>query len=163
MKVASVSLYLLLISVLAATAGRAANNPISGVPLVTALNDAYELAGQRSDLKVVRVEGASMLPYFGTGAVLVVKQIPFAKLKTGMVVVYTNRFNLQVTHRLVSEAATGWTAAGYNNQAADSTPVSAENLVGVVYATFHSNGLPADAMASTTASLTPVALAGPAM
>ncbi|MDF3058902.1 MAG: signal peptidase [Rariglobus sp.] len=142
----------------------AGGNPVSGVSVVTALKDANELAASRTDLRVLRVEGASMLPYFGPGAVIVVKTLAPEKLRAGMVVVYTNRFNETIAHRLIGSTAAGWTASGYNNSAADSTPVTAENLVGVVYATFHSDALPATPMmlASVNASGTPVALAAPA-
>lgn len=138
-------------------------NPVSGVPLVAALKDAHSLVADRADLKVLRVEGNSMLPFFGPGAVLVVKTLPVEKLKAGMVVVYTNRFNETIAHRLTAASAGGWTAAGYNNNDADSTPVTAANLVGVVYATFHSDALPADSlMLASVAASTPVALAASA-
>lgn len=141
----------------------AAANPVSGVSVIAALKDAHALAANRSDLKVLRVEGASMLPFFGAGAVLVVKHLPAEKLRAGMVVVYTNRFNETIAHRLVASTAAGWTASGYNNQAADSTPVTATNLVGVVYATFHSDALPADPMMlASVGAATPVALAASA-
>lgn len=138
-------------------------NPVSGVSLVAALNDAHALASGRADLKVLRIEGNSMLPFFGPGAVVVIKDLPAEKLRAGMVVVYTNRFNETIAHRLVATAANGWTAAGYNNAEADSTPVTAENLVGVVYATFHSNALADNAvMLAGVNAATPVALAAPA-
>lgn len=141
----------------------AGNNPVSGVSLATALKDAQALAANRSDLKVLRIEGNSMLPFFGPGAVVIVKTLAAEKLRTGMVVVYTNRFNETVAHRLVNATDKGWTAAGYNNREVDSTPVTAGNLVGVVYATFHSNALPADPMMlAGIVSNTPVALAAPA-
>src|SRR3954464_2594803 len=113
-------------------AALAASNPVSGVSVVTALNDARALTANRTDLKVLRVEGNSMLPFFGPGAVLVVKTIPAEKLREGMVVVYTNRFSETVAHRLVALTGAGWTASGYNNNANDTTPVTANNLVGVV-------------------------------
>jgi signal peptidase I len=141
----------------------AAGNPVSGVSLVAALKDANALAANRADLKVLRVEGASMLPFFGPGAVLVVKKLAAEKLREGMVVVYTNRFNETVAHRLVGSTASGWTAGGYNNSEADSTPVSSANLVGVVYATFHSDALPADpVMLAAAGAGVPFALAAPA-
>jgi signal peptidase I len=140
-----------------ATSLTAAENPVSGVSLETALTDAHLLAARKPGLTVLRVEGDSMLPYFGTGAVLVVKFVSAAQLQPGMVVVYTNRFNETVAHRVVSADATGCTVQGYNNAAPDSTRVTAENLQGVVYATFHS------AANATAASLagTPLALAAP--
>ncbi|MET0263251.1 MAG: signal peptidase I [Rariglobus sp.] len=155
---------LLVIAGLAAVhTATAAVNPVSSVPLVAALKDAHSLAAHRTDLKVLRVEGSSMLPFFGSGAVLVVKEIPAEKLRSGMVVVYTNRFNETVAHRLTGSTANGWTAAGYNNRENDSTAVTSENLVGVVYATFYSDAAPVDArmLASLSASA-PIALAAPA-
>lgn len=149
-------------SVFAASAN-ANVNPVSGVPLVAALKDAHSLAASRPDLKVVRVEGNSMLPFFGSGAVLVVKELPAAKLREGMVVVYKNRFDETVAHRLTVARTTGWTAAGYNNRDADSTLVTADNLIGVVYATFHSDAKPVDpVLIAAVSESTTVALAAPA-
>ena len=139
------------------------NNPVSGVSLSTALRDAHALAANRPDLTVLRVEGDSMLPYFGPGAVLVVKQLPAEKLRAGMVAVYTNRFNETVAHGLIEETAAGWTAGGHNNPTTDTTPVTARNLVGVVYATFHSNASPSTPeLLSALTTGTPVALAAAA-
>jgi signal peptidase I len=141
----------------------ASENPVSHLSLAATLRDAHALAANRTDLKVLRVEGHSMLPFFGPGAVLIVKTIPAEKLRTGMVVVYTNRFNETVAHRLVASTANGWTAAGYNNTEADSTPVNASNLVGVIYATFHSDARPMDSLAlDSVSSGTAVALAASA-
>jgi len=140
----------------------AAGNPVSGVSLLTALNDANALAAHRTDLKVLRVEGVSMLPFFGPGAVLVVKALPVEKLRAGMVVVYTNRFKETIAHRLLGRTSAGWSAAGYNNTEADSTPVNSTNLLGVVYATFHSNAKVDPVMLGAVNAGTPVALAAPA-
>ena len=141
----------------------AAANPVSGVSLVTAINDAHAIAATRPDLKVLRVEGESMLPFFGPGAVLVVKALPAEKLREGMVVVYTNRFNETVAHRLVAPTAAGWTASGYNNREADSTPVNGANLIGGVYATFHTDARPVDpAILAAVNGAAPVALAAAA-
>lgn len=142
--------------------GPSAATPVSVVDLETTLRDAHRLA-EKIDATVVRVEGGSMLPYFGDGSVLVVRSGSFANLRAGMVVVYRNRFGETVAHRLEARTEAGWTARGANNRASDSTLVTAENFVGSVYVTFHSN---ARAAAGTDiASLvdsTPVALAASA-
>ncbi len=114
--------------------------PLTAESLSTAVSDAKTLAARNLDMQVVRVVGQSMLPYFGEGAVLVVKPIAAAKLSVGMVVVYKNRFGETVAHRLVASASNGWVAKGYNNREVDSTLVNDQNLLGVVYATLHSNG-----------------------
>ena len=140
----------------------AAENPRSGETLTAALNDAHALVAHRADFKVVRVEGDSMLPFFGNGSVLVVKKMSVETLRAGMVVVYTNRFNETVAHRLIAAGAAGWEVRGYNNAKADSTPVNEANLIGVVYATFHSNDRTNATMVAAVTAGTPVAYAAPA-
>ena len=122
-----------------AAGAMAAENPRTGVSLSVALHDANQLAAQNPALRVLRVEGDSMLPFFGSGAVLVVKPMPASSLHVGMVVVYTNRFNETVAHRVVARTAAGLEVRGYNNERADSTVVTDANLIGVVYVTLHSN------------------------
>lgn len=131
------------------------------VALEQVLADADALIAGRSGFSKVRVEGRSMLPFFGDGAVLVIKTMTSDKLKAGMVVVYRNRFGDMVAHRTLMATANGWTAHGYNNDEADSTIVNADNLIGVVYATLHSDGAQATVHNRRGANLdaTPVALA----
>jgi signal peptidase I len=136
-----------------------ATRPLTAVTLDTALSDAQKLATARPGAQVMRIEGKSMLPFFGEGSVVVIKKIDPAKLRAGMVVVYTNRFGETVAHRLVTVASGGWIAQGYNNSSADSTVVNGSNLIGVIYATFHSNG---HANLSELAMVVPSALAAPA-
>jgi len=138
------------------------NRPLTGISLNTVLADAQKLADARPGARVMRIEGRSMLPFFGEGSVVVVKKIDPAKLRAGMVVVYTNRFGETVAHRLVATTEGGWTAQGYNNETADSTVVNGSNLQGVVYVTFHSNGrLDSVDLAGFVKSI-PAALAAPA-
>jgi len=137
--------------------------PVSSVSFLDTLSDAQKVALRHSDMQVLRISGKSMLPFFGEGSVVVIKKIESEKLHAGMVVVYQNRFGETVAHRLIAQSAAGWVAQGYNNNAADSTLVDSSNLMGVVYATFHSNGqiAPTESMASMMNS-TAVALAAPA-
>jgi signal peptidase I len=132
--------------------------PVSPISLETALADARALAAQHANMSVMRIEGVSMLPYFGEGSVLVVKKINAARLHEGMVVVYTNRFGETVAHRLVARVDGGWQVKGWNNDRADTTVVNPSNLLGVVYATFQSSG-PASAPALDVASLNSVQVA----
>lgn len=120
----------------------AAGRQWSGVSYDAAMADAMKIAARRADLSVVRVAGQSMLPYFGEEAVLVLKKIDAAKLRVGMIVVYWNRFGEKVAHRVIAPVEGGWQVKGYNNDRPDSTLVNRENLLGVVYATFHSTGRP---------------------
>jgi signal peptidase I len=136
--------------------------PLTGISLSTVLVDAQKLADARPGAQVMRIEGRSMLPFFGEGSVVVIKKIDPAKLRLGMVVVYTNRFGETVAHRLVSATEGGWTAQGYNNAEPDSTVVNGTNLQGVVYATFHSNGQLASIDLAEMVRAIPAALAAPA-
>jgi len=154
-------------ALLAAVAMRAEKavprHPFTPFSLEAALTDAHLLAARHPGAGVVRVEGRSMLPFFGDGSVLVVKRIAAADLRVGMVVVYTNRFGETVAHRVVAGAPDRWTVRGYNNDAPDTTVVNDANLHGVVYATFYSNGRSSDPRAyEILAADTRVALAAPA-
>ncbi|HEY0944422.1 MAG TPA: signal peptidase I [Opitutaceae bacterium] len=138
--------------------------PYAPFSLESALSDAHTLAARHTGAQVVRVEGRSMLPFFGDGSVLVVKGLSAAQVRPGMVVVYQNRFGETVAHRVIAPApGGGWVVRGYNNAEADTTIVDEANLVGVVYATFYSNGRATDAdlLASLTQG-TLLALAAPA-
>lgn len=105
-----------------------------------AVSDALTVAAQRPELSVMCVAGQSMLPYFSDDAVVVVKKIDAARLRVGMIAVYVNRFGEKVAHRVISMVNGGWQVKGYNNDAPDSTVVNSSNLLGIVYATFHSAG-----------------------
>lgn len=127
--------------------------------------DANALADRHAGSAVVIVSGDSMVPYFRNGDVLVMKPIAAAALQPGMVVVYRNRFHETVAHRVTAPTEGGWTVKGYANERTDTTVVSAENLLGVVYAVFH----PRDSHGATVAGLDTgshrpptVALAAPA-
>lgn len=144
-----------------ATVMHAAAAPTTPVAMESALRDAAKLTARHADLKVLRVEGVSMLPYFGEGSVLVVKAVRSESLKPGMVVVYTSRFGETVAHRVVGgDAVNGWVVKGYNNASVDSTRVTDANLIGTVYATLHaSTKTPAD---DILPGGVPVAMAAPA-
>lgn len=163
LRLAAVALGVFAIGAKAEAAGFAAD-PASNVTLTTALADAHRLAAARGD-KVVRVEGSSMLPYFGDGSVLVVRAAAVESLREGMVVVYRNRFGETVAHRVESRTGEGWTVRGANNAEVDTTLVTASNLLGTVYVTLYSDprgGAESVRLAGALAAGTPVALAAPA-
>ena len=121
------------------------------------LADASALVSTRPGLRVMRVQGESMEPFFSDGAIVVVKAIPFARLHSGALVVYRNRFGEIITHRVEAVAPGGWRVKGQANSRPDSTLVTAANLIGVVYATF--NAAP---QATPALQAVEVALAAPA-
>lgn len=81
--------------------------------------------------------GRSMLPLYGSSSYIVVDPVDFFDLKRGMVVAYRNHMGRNVAHRLVSKENFYWRVEGINNERIDSERVTPENLIGVVYATFH--------------------------
>jgi len=146
---------------------RGAETPASVVEggVAAVLRDAHMLATRHDGAQVLRVSGQSMLPFFGDGAVLVMKPISAAELRPGMVVVYENRFGETVAHRVLSAIEGGWRVHGYNNDRADSTRVDQSNLRGVVYAIFHprrSQGLVTDETTVNLVRSTASVLAAPA-
>lgn len=163
LKVAAMMLGLVAGAAKAEAAGFSAE-PVSKVTLATALADAHRLAAPKGDT-VVRVEGSSMLPYFGDGSVLVVRAAAIDALREGMVVVYRNRFGETVAHRIEGRSGAGWTVRGANNAEADTTLVTSDNLVGTVYVTLYSDprgGAESVRLAGALAAGTTVALAAPA-
>jgi signal peptidase I len=136
---------------------RAANMTYDG-----AVSDALTVAAQRADLSVMRVAGQSMLPYFSDDAVVVVKKIDAARLRVGMIAIYVNRFGQKVAHRVIATVNGGWQVKGYNNDAPDSTVVNGSNLLGVVYATFHSAGRAPMMVAATNLPAVETVYAAPA-
>ena len=140
-----------------------ATAPAAPVALRDAMADAQALARTHAGSTVMKIAGASMLPYFGDGSVVVVKPIEESKLRAGMLVVYRNRFGETIAHRLVARLESGWQVKGYNNAQPDSTPVPSANLLGVVYATFHTSGHSvSEERLAATAMPVEVALAAPA-
>ena len=157
------SLAALFVALTAVSQAHVTTAPASPVVMRDALADAQALARTHDGAKVMKIAGTSMLPYFGDGALVVVKPIEEARLRAGMLVVYRNRFGETIAHRLIARQDSGWQIKGYNNDQPDSTLVTGANLVGVVYATFYPScpSVPANQFAATT---TPVetALAAPA-
>jgi len=141
---------------------RAGERVQSGVTCDAAVADAMAVVAQHPGLTVVRASGKSMLPYFGEGAVIVMKRIDAARLRVGMVAIYVNRFGETVAHRVIAQVAGGWQVKGYNNDAPDSTVVNGANLLGIVYATFQSAGRRPVLVAAAGLPAIPTVYAAPA-
>jgi signal peptidase I len=152
-----------IVGLVLAPAARAGERPVSRVAYDAAVVDAMAVATQRPGYSVVRVSGKSMLPYFGEEAVIVMKHIDAARLRVGMIAIYVNRFGETVAHRVIAQVATGWQVQGYNNDEPDSTIVNRGNLLGIVYATFHSAGRPPVMLAANSLPAIPTVFAAPAM
>ena len=167
MKNATTNLFLsalLLAGLSSMEAARTLAVPTTMVATRGAVADAQMLAQTHNGARVMAISGNSMIPFFGEGAVIVVKPIGISQIRVGMLLVYRNRFGETIAHRAIARLDSGWQVKGYNNPAADSTLVTSENLIGVIYATFHPVASPAEETGLLAAGAMPVeiALAAPA-
>ncbi|HTZ19938.1 MAG TPA: S24/S26 family peptidase [Opitutaceae bacterium] len=108
--------------------------PAANVQKVQAWKDAEMLAARDPGRTALVGGGTSMNPVYGDNTMLVAVPIDFKDLKAGMYVVYLNRYNRRVAHRLVAKEGKGWRAQGLNNPEEDNDLVTPENLIGVIYA-----------------------------
>ena len=129
----------LLLGGCAATAPTGAPPPAQPVPTanvqkIQAWKDAEMLAARDPGRTALVGGGTSMNPVYGDNTMLVAVPIDFKDLQAGMYVVYLNRNNRRVAHRLVAKESKGWRAQGLNNPEEDTDLVTPENLIGVIYA-----------------------------
>ena len=101
----------LLVSTVLLALALAANVQAGNMTYDAAVSDALAVTAHRPELSVMRIAGESMLPFFGNNAVVVVKKIDAARLRTGMIAVYVNRFGEKIAHRVSAPAAPHPTAA----------------------------------------------------
>jgi hypothetical protein len=108
--------------------------PEANVKKIQAWKDAEMLAAREPGRAALVGGGTSMNPVYGDNTMLVAVPIDFKDLQAGMYVVYLNRNNRRVAHRLVAKESKGWRAQGLNNPEEDNDLVTPENLIGVIYA-----------------------------
>ena len=108
--------------------------PTANVQKIQAWKDAEMLAARDPGRTALVGGGTSMNPVYGDNTMLVAVPIDFKDLQAGMYVVYINRDNRRVAHRLVAKESKGWRAQGLNNSEEDDDLVTPENLIGVIYA-----------------------------
>ena len=113
--------------------------PAANVSKLQAWKDAELIASLAPGRTEVVGAGDSMKPVYGENTILVISKIGFGELRAGMSVVYTNRRGRQVVHQVLERKANGWRVQGLNNDKEDLDRVTAENLVGVVYASLSYN------------------------
>ncbi len=114
--------------------------PTIDVTRLEAWRDAEMITGLGRDRFTLIGSGKSMLPVYGEDTVLVVVKTDFAELRPGMQVAYVTTRNTRVVHALVEKEPVGWRVKGLNNLAEDRERVTPYNLIGVVYASFITDG-----------------------
>ncbi|MEI6862354.1 MAG: S24/S26 family peptidase [Verrucomicrobiota bacterium] len=114
--------------------------PSTDVTELEAWRDAELITGLSRDRFTLIGSGRSMLPIYGENTVLVVVKIDYTALRRGMQVAYVAESGNRVLHVLVEQDPQGWRVQGLNNETEDHERVTPFNLIGVVYASFTTNG-----------------------
>jgi len=114
--------------------------PTINVGRVEAWQDAELITGLSRDRFTLIGSGESMLPVYGENTVLVITKIDYDRLQPGMQVAYTSQGGAQVVHVLIEKEAGGWRVKGLNNEVEDHDRVTPSDLIGVVYASFTTDG-----------------------
>lgn len=111
--------------------------PHSTVGGYTGMNAAMAVNNNQKGRVTGRGTGDSMAPLLGDNTLIVTHPIKWEDLKPGMIVVYRDSRGKNITHKLSHQEKLHWVAVGINNEYVDEERVTPHNLVGVVYATFH--------------------------
>ncbi len=114
--------------------------PSTDVTELEAWRDAELITGLSRDRFTLIGSGGSMLPVYGENTVLVISKIDYTALQRGMQVAYRAGSGARVLHVLVERESRGWRVQGLNNEVEDREWVTPFNLIGVVYASFVTDG-----------------------
>ncbi|MBC2596055.1 S24/S26 family peptidase [Ruficoccus amylovorans] len=118
--------------------GQANQAPSSTVSPSSARSAAYKVERLGNGRMAAQGSGMSMAPLYGDNTVVVFDPIAFDDLQPGMVVLYEASDGRLLCHALSRKIGQTWEVEGINNPDIDPERVHADNLKGVVYATFHS-------------------------
>lgn len=100
-------------------------------------SEAIKIINNRDGWFYANVVGNSMKQYYPVGSTtVIVKQTDFSLLQLGQIVAYTNRFGEEVMHVITKKVPEGFLVKGSNNKNNDSTILTKDNLLGVVYVAF---------------------------
>lgn len=126
--------------------GKWTNRVFTGVLMillisVAALVISTKITGGQPDIfgyQLKSVLSGSMEPGIQTGSIIAVKSVDEGEksnLQAGDVIMFTGEEDMLITHRITEVTSTGggvvYTTKGDNNNAPDSAPVLAENVVGI--------------------------------
>jgi hypothetical protein len=114
--------------------------PATQVGRMEAWRDAEMITDRDTGRMTMIGSGDSMRPIYGEHTMLVLSKIAYEDLRAGMQVAYVNAAGRRVVHVLLSRNAAGWVVQGLNNENVDREQVTRSNLIGVVYASFATDG-----------------------
>ena len=101
-------------------------------------SDASAIIKNREGWFYANVVGNSMKQYYpAESTTVIVKPIDFSLLRLGQVIAYKNKFGEDVIHVIVEKVVDGFLVKGSNNKNNDSTILTKDNFIGIVYVTFN--------------------------
>lgn len=101
-------------------------------------SDASAIIKNREGWFYANVVGNSMKQYYpAESTTVIVKPYDFSLLKLGQVIAYKNKFGEDVIHVIVEKVSDGFLVKGSNNKNNDSTILTKDNFIGIVYVTFN--------------------------
>ena len=101
-------------------------------------SDASTIIKNREGWFYANVVGNSMKQYYpAESTTVIVKPIDFSLLRLGQVIDYKNKFGEDVIHVIVEKVSDGFLVKGSNNKNNDSTILTKDNFIGIVYVTFN--------------------------
>lgn len=138
--------YLALVSLLSIVlfAGNAhamwnAEAPRSGISISMAAEESARITSLNSGWTIYRADGDSMHPHYGANSLLIVREVAVSELRKGMIVLYRDHEGDVVGHTVADVNAHGVRAKGTYTENLDPTPITGENIVGVVLGVMHAS------------------------
>ncbi len=113
-------------------------SPISTVDSGSATRAAQLIRRGYFGVMIGHGAGESMMPVYGENSFFVIRPADFDSLTRGTMIAYRYKYGQIIIHQLIRKQGKKWMAQGLNNQVMDNEWVTTENIVGVVYAVFHS-------------------------
>lgn len=129
--------------------------PKSSAPFHKALADAEMIASMSSAWSVHRTAGKSMGDFFGDNSLILVQETKLADIRVGMMVVYRSAEGELISHKVIGREGDALRTRGVANWKADPAPVTAEMLVGTIFAVFHTSGAPEGPVYASNGSVIP--------
>lgn len=106
---------------------------------------------------VHRTSGESMGDFFGDDSLIIVQETSIDEVLPGMMVVYRTSEGELISHTVVAHNGTTLTTKGASNWNVDPEPVTAEMIVGTIFAVFHTAGAPEGEVLASDGSAIPTA------
>jgi len=136
------------------TAGAA---PKSSATFDKALGDAEMLAALNPAWSVHRTSGESMGEFFGDNSLILVQTASIKEIAVGMMIVYRSTDGELISHKVVEHNGDHLRTKGSANWNLDPEPVTAEMVVGTIFAVFHAAAAPSGELFASDGAPIPTA------